>query len=162
MVDVAPAGAGGVAGQDVDHGPGGGGHSGPEGEGPVAQPERAGQAGEHDPGPGGAAAHQQGPAATAPQQRPGPLQPCRPDPAAEPGGEQTRPPAPADPEAGRVAGQGAADPHGEGGGQRHPVLLGEHAAEQQGQLAREHQPEEGRRLQGRQQEQQRQGAPAGE
>src|SRR5512132_2567307 len=67
LVDMAPAGTGGIAEQDMGGRPDGRGRAGPEGEDPVAQPQHAGQAGEHDPGAGGAAADDQGPAA-APQQ----------------------------------------------------------------------------------------------
>ena len=159
---MAPAGAGDVAEQHVGHRPGGRGRPGPEGEGPVAQAEHAGQAGEHDPGPGGGPADEQGPAAAPQQDGLDPVQPGRADPAAEPGGEQAGPPAPADPVPGRVAGQGAGGADGQGGGQRDAVLLGQHATEQQGHLARQDQSEEGRRLKGREEEQERQGRPAGE
>jgi hypothetical protein len=87
-VDLRPASAGGVAEQDMGHRPDHGGHPSPEGEDSVAQPEHAGQAGQHYPSAGGAAAHDQGPAATPQQQRLDLVQAGRADPA--PKGELRR------------------------------------------------------------------------
>jgi hypothetical protein len=84
QLDVAPAGPGGVPGQDVGRRPQRRRHPGPDGEDPVAQAEHAGQPGQHHPGPGGAAGDRKGPAAAPQQQRLDPVQPGRPDPAAEP------------------------------------------------------------------------------
>ena len=84
LVDVVQAGAGDTAEQDMGNGQDDGGRPRPEGEGPVAQAEHAGQAGEDDPNTGGAAADGQGPAAAPQEQALDPVQAGRADPRPRP------------------------------------------------------------------------------
>ena len=87
LVDVAPAGAGHIAEQDMGNGPDDGGRPCPEGEGPIAKAEHAGQAWEDDPNTGGAAADGQGLAAAPQEQALDPVQAGQADPPAETGAE---------------------------------------------------------------------------
>src|SRR5215218_11441920 len=137
LVDMAPAGTSGIAEQDMGDRPEGGGRPGPGREGPVAQPQHAGQAGQHHPGPSGATADDQGPAAAPQQQALHRVEAGRPDPPPQAGGEQAWDPAAADPVTGRVAGHRPGDPDGQGAAQGDAALVGQDPAQEQGQLAGE-------------------------
>jgi hypothetical protein len=143
----------------MGHRPDHGGHPGPEGEDSMAQPEHAGQAGQHDPSAGGGAADHQGPAATPQQQRLNLVQAGPTDPAPE--GELSRRGPQRRPIQCRPSRRpGRRRPRRPGRRQRDAVLGGQHPAQQQGQLARQDQAQEGRRLRDREHEDQGQGRPA--
>jgi hypothetical protein len=134
-----------------------GGRPRPEGEGPVAQADRVGQARADDPNtamPRPTARARPPPRSSRPStrcRRAGPTRRPRPELSSwgPSGGRSTS----------RLSRRpGHWQPDGHGGSQREPALGGQHPTEQQGQLSGQDQAQEGRRLQGRKKKEERQAA----